>query len=337
LDLFLYGYTHVPVPPGTQPARVIRHDGSTLTAATAEGTVVLRNVPGLEPQPTVGDWLAIEPTGRIRAVLERTGLLTREAAHKQGSQVLAANVDIVLIACGVDRPIKAGRIQRVETMAWDAGAVPVIVITKARVAGVDLPRLELEHPGVRVLVTDAVDGTGIDDLREVVAGKTAVLIGESGAGKSTLTNALLGSDDAVTGRVRRGDNKGRHTTTARQMHLVPPLADGRPGGLIIDTPGIRSVGLVADPASVTASFGEIAELAASCRFQDCRHTSEPGCAVSEALESGELDADRYRDWQKLEREAISAARRADERAHRSHAKQFSRAGREGAARKRGDY
>lgn len=333
MTLLQYGYTHFSVPSGTEPARVIRHDGSTLTVVTDAGITTLRNVPGLSPAPTVGDWLAVEPSGRIRAVVERVGLLTREAAHKQGEQVLAANVDIVLIACGVDRPIKDGRIQRVVVMAWDAGATPVIVITKASVADVELPH----HPGVLVLVTDAVDGTGIDDVREVIAEKTAVLIGESGAGKSTLTNALLGSDDAATGRVRTGDNKGRHTTTSRQLHLVPPMPDGRPGGLIIDTPGIRSVGLVADAESVTASFGEIALLASSCRFTDCRHAGEPGCAVAEALESGSLDAARYNDWRKLEREALSAARRADEHAHRSHAKQFSRAGREGAARKRGDY
>lgn len=334
LDLLPYGFTSFSVPSGTEPARVIRHDGSTLTVVSGTGITQLRNVPGLDPQPTVGDWVAVDSAGRIRSVLERTGVLMREAAHKQGSQVLAANVDVVLIACGVDRPIKAGRIQRVAAMAWDAGAVPVIVITKCGIAEFDLPRLELEHPGVRVLVTDALDGTGIADVRAIIAGKTAVLIGESGAGKSTLTNALLGSDDAATGRVRTGDNKGRHTTTSRQLHLVPPLLDGSPGGLIIDTPGIRSVGLVADAASVTASFTEISELALSCRFQNCRHAGEPGCAVAEALDSGELDADRYRDWQKLEREALSAARRADVHAYRSHAKQFSRAGREGAERKR---
>ncbi|WP_161972345.1 ribosome small subunit-dependent GTPase A [Glaciihabitans arcticus] len=331
-----YGWRDRPVSDGTQPARVLRHDGSTLTAVCADGVQTLRSVPTLEPQPTVGDWLDIEQgTGRIRAVLERSGLLTREAAHKQGSQVLAANVDVVLITCGVDRPIKAGRIQRVATMAWDAGAVPVIVVTKAGTGELDLPRLELEHPGVLVLVTSALEGSGLDAVRDLVAGRTAVLIGESGAGKSTLTNALLGREDAETGRVRASDNKGRHTTTSRQLHLLPDLPDGRGGGLIIDTPGIRSVGLVADAESVTASFAEIGELASSCRFHDCRHAGEPGCAVAAALDDGSLDADRYRDWQRLQREALSAARRADVHAYRSHVKQFSRAAKEGQTRKRG--
>jgi len=330
LDLSQYGYTQFSVPSGTQPARVLRHNGSTLTVVSDNGVQTVRNVPGLSPQPTVGDWLAVDGAGRVTSVIERTGLLTREAAHKQGSQVLAANVDVVLIVCGVDRPIKDGRIQRVATMAWDAGATPVVVITKAGVADVELP----DHPGLLTLVTDALEGTGLDAVREAIAGKTAVLIGESGAGKSTLTNALLGHDEAITGRVRRGDNKGRHTTTSRQLHLVPPLPDGRAGGLIIDTPGIRSVGLVAEAASVTATFAEIGELAEGCRFADCQHAGEPGCAVAEALDSGALDAGRYGDWLKLQREAASAARRADVHAYRSHAKQFSRAGREGAERKR---
>jgi len=333
-----YGWRGQALSLGAHPARVIRHDGSTLTVMTPDGSRALRNSPGLEPRPTVGDWLEIEPeSGRIRAVLERSGLLSREAAHKQGSQVLAANIDVVLITCGVDRPIKAGRIQRVTAMAWDAGAVPVIVVTKAGTGGFDLPRLELDNPGVLVLVTSALEGDGLDAVRETIAGHTAVLIGESGAGKSTLTNALLGREDAATGRVRTGDNKGRHTTTARQLHRVPDLPDGRAGGLIIDTPGIRSVGLVADPDSVTASFAEIGELASRCRFHDCRHAGEPGCAVAAALDDGSLDPDRYRDWQKLQREALSAARRADAHAYRSHVKQFSRAAKEGQARKRGDY
>ena len=208
-------------------------------------------------------------------------------ADGTGSQALAANVELVLIACGLDRPVRAGRIHRAAAQAWDADAHPVLLLTKAGAPGaadVDLPRLELEHPGMRVLVTSSQEGIGLDDVRALVAGRTAVLVGESGAGKSTLINALLGREEAATGAVREGDSKGRHTTTSRQLHLLP----GPEGGCVIDTPGIRSLGLFADAESVDAAFADIQELAVECRFSDCRHDTEPGCAVLEACESGEL-------------------------------------------------
>ena len=166
-------------------------------------------------------------------------------ADGTGSQALAANVDMVLITCGLDRPVRAGRIHRAAAQAWDADAHPVLLLTKAGAPGaadVDLPRLELEHPGMHVLVTSSQEGIGLDDLRALVAGRTAVLVGESGAGKSTLINALLGRDEVATGAVREGDAKGRHTTTSRQLHVLP----GPGGGVVIDTPGIRSLGLFAE-------------------------------------------------------------------------------------------
>ena len=193
-------------------------------------------------------------------MLPRTSLLRRASADGTGVQPLAANVDVVLITCGLDRPIRPGRVNRVATQAWDAGAEPVLLLTKAASGGpVDLARLEIEHPGLRVLVTSAVEQVGLAEVRELVGGRTAVLIGESGAGKSTLTNALLGRAAAATGAVREGDGKGRHTTTARQLHLLP----GDLGGVIIDTPGIRSVGLFTDAESVDASFPDIQDLASS--------------------------------------------------------------------------
>ena len=178
------------------------------------------------------------------------------AADGSGAQALAANVDVVLITCGLDRPVRAGRIHRAAAQAWDAGARPVLLLTKSGASGsveVDLPRLELEHPGMQVLVTSAREGVGLDGVRDVVAGCTAVLVGESGAGKSTLTNALLGRDEVATGAVREGDAKGRHTTTSRQLHLIP----GPGGGALIDTPGIRSLGLLTDTESVDATFGDL--------------------------------------------------------------------------------
>jgi ribosome biogenesis GTPase / thiamine phosphate phosphatase len=337
-----YGWTAAraaQLPAGTHPSRVVRYDGASMLAVTPDGLRALRAVPWLDPPPTVGDWLAVRgaPDGdphdiQVERVLERTSLLRRMTADGSGSQALAANVDIVLITCGLDRPVRAGRIHRAAAQAWDADAHPVLLLTKAGAPGaaeVDLPRLELEHPGMHVLVTSSQEGIGLDDLRALVAGRTAVLVGESGAGKSTLINALLGRDAIATGAVREGDAKGRHTTTSRQLHVLP----GPGGGVVIDTPGIRSLGLFASSGSVDAAFADIQELAAECRFSDCRHDTEPGCAVLGARDSGELGQGRYDSWRRLQKEVASAAMRSSPHELRKHGRRFGRAAREGAALK----
>ena len=326
------------LPRGSQPARVIRHDGGTLLGVTPDGERVLRLPARLDQQPVVGDWVAVPATPQaddpvpVLAVLPRSSLLRRLAADETGEQALAANVELVLVTCGADRPVRTGRIQRVAAQAWDCGATPALVITKAgrHPEAVDLPRLELEHPGMAVLVTSALEGLGLTEVRALVAGRTAVLVGESGAGKSTLTNALLGRVAAATGPVRAGDAKGRHTTSARVLHLLP----GPAGGSLIDTPGIRAVGLAADVGAVDAVFPEIAELADQCRFSDCGHRSEPDCAVLEAVDIGALPADRYRDWLRLQREVANAALRSSPHELRSRDKQFSRLARSAAQYKR---
>lgn len=336
-----FGWTDRELPRDTRPGRLSRHDGSTLSVITADGATTVHNVLGLDPEPTVGDWLALDDTGRIVEVLERSTVLRRQAADARGSQTLAANVDIVLITCGADRPLKSGRIHRSVAISWEAGATPMLVLTKsatdrADAAALDLPRLELEHPGVRVFVTSALENVGVEAVRDAIAGKTSVLLGESGAGKSTLVNALLGSPDAITGDVREGDSKGRHTTTARQLHVLP----GEAGGVIVDTPGIRSVGLLGDADAVIASFAEIAELESGCRFADCNHSTEPGCAVLEALANGELNAERYEAWRKMQREATRAAIRAAPRDHGKEIRELKRRGRasrDSMAIKRGEY
>jgi len=338
-SLIPYGWNDLALPPGTTPARVTRHDGAMLTVWSVTGELVLRNTVDLDPSPTVGDWLALhgadaaDPLAvRIGLVLERSSLLRRQSADDTGDQALAANVDVVLVTCGADRPIKAGRIDRGIAQARDAGATPIVVLTKLG-AGDALPidrgRLEREHPGVEVFLTSALEGEGIADLRAALANRTAVLLGESGAGKSTLTNAIVGNDAALTGEVRSGDAKGRHTTTSRQLHLIPG------GGVIIDTPGIRSIGLAADADAIDATFADIVEWAEGCRFSDCAHGGEPGCAVREALDSGELSEQRYDSWRRLQREAASAAIRSDARARHQYARQFGRAARQGQEHKRG--
>jgi len=308
------------VGPDAEPGRVLRHDGVAVQVATPSGERMVKLRRGIDPL-TVGDWLALDGE-TVVGLLDRASLLRRRAAGGDDQQLLAANLDLVLLACGLDRPVTAGRIQRGEALAWDAGAHPILVLTKADLAD-DLDEIEAtvdeEHPGLERLVVSAVTGLGIDALRDRLAGHTSVMLGESGAGKSRLVNAVLGTDAAVVGAVREGDRKGRHTTTNRQLHQLPA------GGVVIDSPGIREVGLAGDEESVDATFADIDELGEECYFADCGHAGEPGCAIALALEAGELSADRLAAYQELRKEAASAARRADEHARRTYERGFTKA------------
>jgi ribosome biogenesis GTPase len=318
-----------PARPAPAPGRVVRHDGTGLLVVLPDG---VRSVPwrrAIDPLPTVGDWVVVAD-GAVGAVLDRSSLLTRRAAGADAPQPLAANVDLVLVVCGLDRPVKAGRIDRTVTLAWDAGAVPLVVLTKADLSPDGPARAEgvrVAHPGIDVVATSATTGDGIEELRSAVRDRTVVLIGESGAGKSSLTNALVAGEVAATGHVRAGDAKGRHTTSARQAHPLPG------GGVLIDTPGLREVGLWADAEAVAATFPDIDELGARCRFSDCLHDSEPGCAVLAAVDAGTLPPDRLAGWRSLEREAAALARRADPHEQKQWGRQFSRMAKEAQRRK----
>lgn len=317
--------------PPIAPGRVVRHEGTAVSVALPGGVESRPLRRGLDPPPVVGDWVA-EQGGTLLAVLPRASLLERRAAHRDEPQALAANVEVVLVTCGVDRPVKDGRIRRTATLAWDAGAVPVVVLTKAdRLPESELAALAADvaagNAGLDVVATSASTGQGIDALRSVIGQATVALLGESGAGKSSLVNALLGDDAAAVGTVRRADGKGRHTTTVRQLHLVPG------GGTIIDTPGIRAVGLWADTEAVAATFDDIDSLAGECRFTDCQHATEPGCAILAAVSAGRLSGDRLESWRALEREAEAAERRADSAAQRRYGKAFSRLAKDAQRRK----
>lgn len=310
------------------PGRVVRHDGAGLVVATEAGSVRAMFGPAVDPAPVVGDWVVIDRHPNPIATLPRDSLLRRRAAGKhEREQAMAANVDLVLVVCGLDRPVRGGRIQRTITIALDAGAESLVVLTKADKVGsevaaeAELVAHEVD-PALEVVTLSAKGGWGVEDLRERIGQRTVALIGESGAGKSTLVNALLAGDVALEGDVREGDSKGRHTTTHRELHLLPG------GGVLVDTPGIREVGIWTDTDAVAESFADIDELAGSCRFRDCAHDAEPGCAVRGAVESGELAPERLAAWRALDAEAASAALRADVVEHRRRSRQFGRMARE---------
>ncbi|PWD51748.1 ribosome small subunit-dependent GTPase A [Serinibacter arcticus] len=281
---------------------------------------VLPAVVGDDVTPAVGDRLVTAPGHRPGdpdrfLVAPRTGELLRDTVDRTSrSQVVAANVDVVLVVEPLDPSPSIGRVERLVTLAWRSGASPVVVLTKTDLVHDTahwLADLAAAAPGVPVRAVSATTGDGVAELlRLVEPGATLVAVGRSGAGKSTLVNALVGEDVMATGE-RRGDGKGRHTTTHREL-VDLALPDGGRAWLI-DTPGLRAVGLVADEESVEATFAEVADLAAGCRFGDCRHEREPGCAVVAALEEGTLSERRYAAYRAQLREAHHAAVRADAR------------------------
>jgi ribosome biogenesis GTPase len=276
--------------------------------------------------PAIGDWVALdvaEDTPVIRAILPRSGILARRRpGAAERLQILAANVDVVVLVDALDRGPNRRRIERGVALAYNGGATPVVALTKADLCD-DLEAAKTDAragaPFADVLPVSCVDGSGVDELSRLLApGTTAVFLGPSGAGKSTLINHLLGEDRLETGEVREGDRRGRHTTTRRQLVSLAS------GACLIDTPGIRELGLWLDSDAVDAAYSDIDRLAEGCRYRDCRHQSEPGCAVISAVESGELDADRLAGYLKLRAEAEAHELRRNTRELRAHERRFSR-------------
>jgi ribosome biogenesis GTPase len=308
---------------GHRPGRVTAAHRGGLLVATEAGELVtgptgrLRHLagPGAADLPAVGDWVCLRQ-GRIHGVLpRRTAVTRRQPGPGAGEQVLAANVDLVLAVVALGRDANPRRVERLLALAWESGAQPVVVLGRADLCpewGTDVATevagLAAVAPGVEVLALSCFTGEGLDEVAALLGpGRTAVLLGSSGVGKSTLVNRLAGRDLLATGELR-DDGKGRHTTTSRQLVALAG------GGLVIDTPGLRELGLWTTGAGTAAAFDDVEALAAGCRFGDCRHRTEPGCAVREAVAGGRLDPDRLAAWEKLQRELAWAEQRADPQA-----------------------
>jgi len=249
--------------------------------------------------PTVGDWVALDDD-EVDHVLDRTSAVTRKVAgQRTRAQVVAANVDLVFVVDDAGAPPKGRRIERYLALAWESGATPLVLLNKADTA--QDPDSAIEHVqavslGVDVHAVSARTGAGLDLLADYLApGRTVVLIGPSGVGKSSLVNAFRGENDVWTQDVR-SDGKGRHTTTYRELHRLAS------GALLIDTPGLREVGLWASADGLDLAYADIVELQEQCQFRDCVHRTEPGCAIATAIEAGQLDPARFASWVKLQRE-----------------------------------
>lgn len=318
------------------PARVIEQHKSKLAVQTATELVVMP-VTGSTPDLTVGDWVLLESDGRLLRVMERHSCFKRKAAgHKVAEQLLAANVDTAFILSSLNDDFNLSRIERYLSVVYEAGAEPVVVLSKADLcADADdlLQQVQSLDSQLSVLAINCKEAASAERLTPFLSrGKTMVLLGSSGAGKSTLTNALLGEQRQQTGEIREDGDKGRHTTTHRSLLVSPD------GFLIIDTPGMRELQLSDCESGVHATFADVVDLVDQCRFNDCQHQSEPGCAVRKALESGELDERRYINYAKLLKEqAVNSASIAERRsASKSQSKMYKQT--QAAGRRfKGDY
>ncbi|MEU9287769.1 ribosome small subunit-dependent GTPase A [Streptomyces sp. NPDC048275] len=341
---------------GLLPGRVVRVDRGQCDVVTADGVIRADTefVVPRDPMKVVctGDWVAVDPEGRdpryVRTLLPRRTAFVRSTSSKRSEgQVLATNIDYVVICVSLAAELDLARIERFLALAmstpsgeallhesalsWEPGAQPVVVLTKADLVpdaatlGHLVQDVETTAPGVPVLAVSSNAGDGLDVLEAVLSGGTAVLLGQSGAGKSTLANALLGEDVMEVQAARDVDGKGRHTTTTRNLLALPG------GGVLIDTPGLRGVGLWDAESGVGQVFSEIEEFATECRFQDCAHVAEPGCAVLAAVEAGELPERRLDSYRKLLRENQRIVAKTDARVRAEIRRDWKRKGAEGKA------
>lgn len=301
--------------PSHKPARVVRQDMNQYHLLSDEGRLT-GVIPGRVRQaalskadlPTVGDWVTYSPieggeagSVQIEKCLERKSKFSRkEAGEVVDEQIVASNIDTVFIVSGLDDDFNPNRIERYLLLSWDSGAIPVIVLNKADLCDkleerlVELESIAMDAP---IHVMSAIDKEGTESLLDYVKpGTTCAFMGSSGVGKSTLINLLLGYERFETGAVREDDGKGRHTTTFRELVLTES------GAMIIDTPGMREIQVWADSAALSQTFDDIEEIALQCKFNDCQHDQEPGCAITRAVSDGTLDSERLERYEKLKRE-----------------------------------
>lgn len=312
-------------------ARVDRGVASVLTEsgpvrASWGGGLLTRVAHDATEAPCTGDWCVLRCWPDHRTTVEhvlprRTAVLRATAGKSAEGQVICANVDLVGVVVSLHPLPAETKIERLLALAWQSGARPVVLLTKADLVedgddvASDVRRLA---PDVEVVQVSTVTGQGLDRIRELVAGRgTMALVGTSGHGKSSLTNALVGAEVLST-RAIRDDGRGRHTSVRRELVLLPG------GGAVIDTPGLRSVGLLDGEDGLAHTFADVEALAASCRFDDCAHSTEPGCAVKAALDDGSLPLRRWESWQQLQREAAVMSLRREARARTAKAEQVRR-------------
>lgn len=305
---------------GYTPGRIVVQQRGGYLVLTDEGEIEakasgrLRHEAGEMGHPAVGDWVALsldmtQRTATIHAILPRHTAFIRRAAHLRRPQVLAANIDVAFVVTSMNADLNPRRIERYLAAAWQSGARPVVVLTKSDLC--DDPQGQADEIAALagdcpVLMVSVRQGLGLDALLAQVAPReTCVLIGSSGVGKSTLVNAFLGRDKMAMQEIRESDDQGRHTTSHRELVLLPS------GALILDTPGIREVGLIDAEEGASVVFDDIERLTEGCRFNDCAHAGEPGCAVRAALESGALSPDRWAHFQKLGLELAALEEKAE--------------------------
>jgi ribosome biogenesis GTPase / thiamine phosphate phosphatase len=318
--------------------RVVRVDRGVAGVLTEVGPVrasygahVLAGIAGdAEAAPCTGDWCVVRAWPDHRTTLEtllprRTAVVRATAGEQSHGQVLCANVDFAAVVVSLHPAPVLVRLERLLTLAWESGAQPLVLLTKADMvtdAEQVAEDVRAAAPGVEVLCTSTVTGVGVPRLREIIDGRnTLALLGSSGHGKSSLTNTLVGTDVLATKDIR-DDGRGRHTSVRRELVVLPG------GGAVIDTPGLRGIGLIGAEEALAQTFSDIDELVARCRFADCSHHGEPGCAVAEALEDGTLHQRRFESWQKLQREMEWMAARKDARLRAERVKQWKKATKE---------
>lgn len=320
---------------GDRPARVVEEHRELYRVICADGNLSARLAGALrhtssdrESLPAVGDWVAVttrptEGTATVQAVLPRRTVVVRKVPqNRTANQVIAANVDFVFLVTSCQRDFNLRRLERTLAILWESGAQPVVVLNKCDLVDSHEELTEeaaASAPGVPVHSISAATGQGLEALEPYLRpGRTVGLVGSSGVGKSTLINRLEGRTLMQVGEVRSSDSRGRHTTSHRQLFRL------RGGALVIDTPGMREVALWAAEDGMSETFSDIESLAASCRFKDCEHATEPGCAVQAAVTDGSLAAERLANYEKLQRELAYLERRKDSWAQREQKRHWRR-------------